>query len=133
MLLSLNNMYENQTRAACVLTACKQPKGSAPWLLEYNIYQFVLWCSARVVWLSHYPGLHNLSLCNLNTATLTKSQQDWQKHDREGGSLGWPVNADMYFRLLFFLAKKQPETQCISASATCYSEDWHLAWALNCM
>ena len=72
-------MYENQTRAACVLTTCKQPKGHAP------------------------------------------------KHDREVGSLGWPVNADMYFRLLFFLAKKQPETQCISASATCYSEDWHSA------
>lgn len=31
-------MYENQTRAACVLTTCKQPKGSAPCLLEYNIY-----------------------------------------------------------------------------------------------
>ena len=42
-------MYENQARAACLLTTCKQPKGSAPWLLEYNIYQFVLWCSARVV------------------------------------------------------------------------------------
>lgn len=105
----------------------------ACWKL-YNIYQFVLWCSARVVWLSHYPGLHNLSLYNLNTATMTKSQQDWQKDDCQGGYLGWPaVNADMYFRLLFFLAKKQPETQCISASATCYSEDWHLAWALNCM
>lgn len=85
----------------------------ACWKL-YNIYQFVLWCSARVVWLSHYPGLHNLSLYNLNTATMTKSQQDWQKDDCEGGYLGWPaVNADMYIRLLFFLAKKQPETQCI--------------------
>ena len=31
---SLNNMYENQTGAACVLTTCKQPKGSAPCLLE---------------------------------------------------------------------------------------------------
>ena len=126
-------MYENQTRAACVLTACKQPKGCAPCLLEYNIYQFVLWCSARVVWLGHYPGLHNLSLCNLNTATLTKSQQDWQKNVCEGEFLGWPVNVDMYFGFLFFLAKKKLETQCISASATCYSEDWHLAWALNCM
>ena len=41
-------MYENQTRAACVLTTCKQPKGHAPCLLEYNIYQFVLWCSVEL-------------------------------------------------------------------------------------
>ena len=103
----------------------------ACWKL-YNIYQyFVLWCSARVVWLSHYPGLHNLSLYNLNTATMTKSQQDWHKDDCEGGYLGCMASCECrhVFQVIVFLGKETARNTmyiCI-----CNLLFWRLAFSLS--